>query len=71
MKKGFTFLRAEDLAWATVSECSAVVYNEVNLPCDPGSTFQILCHVMSAHFSHASTTGLKAALKTTLANNPN
>lgn len=65
------FLRAEDLAWATVPAYSALVYNKVKLPCHPGSTFQIPCQVVSAHFSHANTTGLKAALETPLGNNPN
>lgn len=65
------YLKAEDLAWATISAYSAFVYNKVNLPCDPGSTFQIPCQVMSAHLFHVSTTSLKAALETPLANNPN
>lgn len=44
---------------------------EVTLPHDPGNTFQILCWHVSAHFSCANTTGLKAALETALVNNQN
>lgn len=43
----------------------------VTLSRDPGSAFQIPCQHVSAHFSCANTTGLKAALETRLVNNPN
>lgn len=47
------------------------VMKEVTLPCHPGSSFQIPCQHVSAHFSCVNISGLKAALENTLVNNPN